>query len=301
MPEFASDSRIQINSDPFVLPKGIHWLFFDLDGTLWDHVGASQAALRAACRNFGIPEEEFLPLFEEANRRAWKLLTEGLTTRERLRVDRFSEALSALVAPSCRAADPDAVSWFYLKQYLKNLSPYVLEGAREVIETARGRNLRVAIPTNGFRDTQIPKVEALGLELMVNFLWTPEEAGCLKPAPEFFRGAMRRANCRPCEVLMVGDSLQDDILPALALGMHAAWFNPLAAAEMAAVEEPEPETKSPEKSGAGSTSASRGGPIAGEEPAAAKTVLVNQIQSLNALTRAIGESRQSLSSKPSSQ
>ena len=43
--------------------------------------------------------------------------------------------------------------------------------------------------------------------------------GSQKPDPAFFRWALQRAGCRPQEALMIGDRLDNDILPGKAVGM----------------------------------------------------------------------------------
>lgn len=49
------------------------------------------------------------------------------------------------------------------------------------------------------------------------------EEGVEKPNPEIFRIALDRANCLPENALMVGDRLDNDIIPAKELGMKTIW------------------------------------------------------------------------------
>src|SRR5207249_3433247 len=50
-----------------------------------------------------------------------------------------------------------------------------------------------------------------------------EEVGRSKPDPALFRHALRAARAGPAECLMVGDRLDNDVAPAVALGMATAW------------------------------------------------------------------------------
>jgi putative hydrolase of the HAD superfamily len=43
----------------------------------------------------------------------------------------------------------------------------------------------------------------------------------LKPHPSIFETALRQANVRPADAVMVGDSLKADIEGAVAAGLHA--------------------------------------------------------------------------------
>jgi len=48
----------------------------------------------------------------------------------------------------------------------------------------------------------------------------------MKPHPECFRPALEALGAVPARTLMVGDSLENDVLGAKALGLHAAWLAP---------------------------------------------------------------------------
>ena len=50
------------------------------------------------------------------------------------------------------------------------------------------------------------------------------EAGVIKPDPRIFRKMLRMSGCRPDETIMVGDTPDDDVAPAKALGMNAVLF-----------------------------------------------------------------------------
>jgi putative hydrolase of the HAD superfamily len=52
-----------------------------------------------------------------------------------------------------------------------------------------------------------------------------QEAGAEKPDRRVFEFALRRARCRPSEVLHVGDSWLADYDGARRAGLHAAWLN----------------------------------------------------------------------------
>ena len=49
------------------------------------------------------------------------------------------------------------------------------------------------------------------------------EEGIEKPNPEIFRIALERANCLPENAVMVGDRIDNDILPAKKLGIKTVW------------------------------------------------------------------------------
>lgn len=48
--------------------------------------------------------------------------------------------------------------------------------------------------------------------------------GMEKPNPDFFRWAIEQAGVRPEESLMIGDRLDNDVIPARSLGMKTLWI-----------------------------------------------------------------------------
>lgn len=46
-----------------------------------------------------------------------------------------------------------------------------------------------------------------------------------KPASAYFQQIVKKLNCSPEQILMVGDNLQKDILGALDAGLDACWLN----------------------------------------------------------------------------
>ena len=50
------------------------------------------------------------------------------------------------------------------------------------------------------------------------------EEGVAKPDLRIFRIALERAACKPEEAVMVGDRIDNDIIPAKKLGMKTVWI-----------------------------------------------------------------------------
>lgn len=66
------------------------------------------------------------------------------------------------------------------------------------------------------------EMAALGLPLTLNA--TSQGWGLSKPDPAFFRKIADELGLEPDEVLYVGDRLDNDVLPAQGIGMHAAFI-----------------------------------------------------------------------------
>ena len=48
--------------------------------------------------------------------------------------------------------------------------------------------------------------------------------GVVKPHPKIYKVTLKRAGAKPCETIMIGDKLKDDVLPCQKLGMNAIHY-----------------------------------------------------------------------------
>jgi putative hydrolase of the HAD superfamily len=96
---------------------------------------------------------------------------------------------------------------------------------RELLESLRGR-LRVAAVSN-FDDsrTMHSLLARLGLDRLFSTAVISIDFGRRKPHPSIFQEALRRIDAVPQRTLFVGDSINEDIGGALAVGMDAAWVD----------------------------------------------------------------------------
>jgi putative hydrolase of the HAD superfamily len=92
--------------------------------------------------------------------------------------------------------------------------------SRRVLMSIR-RHWRVGILTNGMPEVQRRKIEALGVEDLVDEVVLAAECGdgSGKPAPDGFRTVLERLAIRPADAVFVGDDLHADIGGAIAIGM----------------------------------------------------------------------------------
>lgn len=201
----------------------LDWIFFDLDGTLWDHERAVAYGVGKVAERYGLAPISLLPAFLRASEEIWRNAAAGNLDFEALVVRRFEIILDA-VAGGCCSLDAEEVGRFYMKHYLAR--PSVLPGAEDVIRLAASR-ARLAILTNGSRMTQIEKVQQFGdAAAHFEFIHCFEDAGTLKPDARFFLSAAERAGTPPPErILMVGDVEAIDCLPVLELGWKSALVN----------------------------------------------------------------------------
>jgi HAD superfamily hydrolase (TIGR01509 family) len=119
--------------------------------------------------------------------------------------------------------DPDWVEWFYGALRGQVLEQFALRaGCLVTIEALRGRGLHVAVVSNIDDDWLLPMLERSGLDSLLDAWTSSEEARSCKPHAAIYRHALDKAGASPGAVLFAGDSREQDIAGARALGMQTA-------------------------------------------------------------------------------
>jgi HAD superfamily hydrolase (TIGR01549 family) len=92
------------------------------------------------------------------------------------------------------------------------------EDALPVLDELRAAGLRIGLVSNGIRDlTEFVAHHGLAIDAIVD----SRSHGRVKPHPTIFQAALGLLDVAPAETVMVGDSLEEDIGGARALGMRA--------------------------------------------------------------------------------
>jgi HAD superfamily hydrolase (TIGR01549 family) len=94
----------------------------------------------------------------------------------------------------------------------------LFEDALPVLEELRAADLRIGLVSNGIRDLNEFVVHH---RLDVDTAIGSRAHGRVKPHPTIFQAALERLGAAPAETVMVGDSIEEDIQGARALGMRA--------------------------------------------------------------------------------
>jgi len=81
--------------------------------------------------------------------------------------------------------------------------------------------LKLGVITDGITIKQWEKLIRLGIVDFFDDVVTSEEYGLGKPNIEFYEYALRKINLKAEETVYVGDRVDNDIMPANSIGMHA--------------------------------------------------------------------------------
>lgn len=100
-----------------------------------------------------------------------------------------------------------------------------MPGANSLIKTLVARGVKVAIISNGARQSREATLAHLSFNQHVSLLLSSESAGCHKPDPRIFLQAAQTLELDPQQCLYVGDHPINDIKGATAAGMSAVWLS----------------------------------------------------------------------------
>ena len=100
-------------------------------------------------------------------------------------------------------------------------------GARTTLAEL-SRSSRCALATNAADSTEAQIRKALdraGLSPYIEKIFCRQNTGFKKPSPRFFQTLCAGLKTDPGQVILVGDSLENDVLGALDFGFDAVWYN----------------------------------------------------------------------------
>ena len=103
----------------------------------------------------------------------------------------------------------------------------VIDGATEVLAQLSKR-YRIGLATNATVSRKHDVARALERVRLNEFfteIFCYTELGHKKDEPEFWEAVLARLGARKSEVVMIGDSLEQDVLGPMRAGIRAIWFN----------------------------------------------------------------------------
>ncbi len=112
----------------------------------------------------------------------------------------------------------------YRSTKLENIELY--SGVREVLEKLSERGLKLGLVTDAERSDAMDRLEKVGLLVSFDTIVTFDETGKKKPDHRPFLYCLEKMGLEPGEVVLVGDSLDRDVVPGKEIGMltvHAKY------------------------------------------------------------------------------
>jgi HAD superfamily hydrolase (TIGR01662 family) len=171
--------------------KNIKWLFFDLGSTLVDETECYKFRFDEIIRKNNIERQVFID----------KVL-------EMAKQNEFAIKAAA------------EYYGFEIPKWPKELEKLYLD-TKPVLEIL-AQKYKLGIIANQSAGTQ-DRINHWGIGRYFDVVVASAEEGCSKPDLKIFELALARANCKPSEAVMIGDRLDNDIVPANQIGMKTIW------------------------------------------------------------------------------
>lgn len=171
----------------------IKWIFFDVGSTLVDETEAYDHRAREMIEETNIS-------FSDFDSKRIELAKQGFD------------------------GNSEAIKYFGLKKtpwHTEDEIPY--DDAMDTLNLLKRRGYNLGIIANQVEGTA-QRLEIWGLLQYFNVIATSAELGIAKPDKLIFERAFEMAECQPQNCAMVGDRLDNDIIPAKTLGMKTIWI-----------------------------------------------------------------------------
>ena len=204
-------------------------LFFDLDHTLWDFEANARVTLLELYNTLQLEQRGIndFDLFHKNylahNEKLWERYRNGFIKQEELRVKRMRLALLDFKIADETLAKNMSDQFLDLLPTRTILFPY----ATEILEYLTNKNYALHLITNGFEKTQHRKLQSSELEKYFTEVITSEASNSLKPHKEIFDYAFQKTGALHKESIMIGDTIEVDILGAMNAGIDQIHVNHL--------------------------------------------------------------------------
>ncbi|MDP4265262.1 MAG: YjjG family noncanonical pyrimidine nucleotidase [Bacteroidota bacterium] len=204
-------------------------LFFDLDHTLWDfeanaHATLSELYVSLQLKERGVHDFDlFYRNYLVHNEKLWDRYRNGYIKQEELRVKRMWLALLDFKIADDKLAEEMSSQFLGLLPTRTLLFPHT----KEILQWLASKNYSLHLITNGFEKTQHSKLKYSGLDIYFKEVVTSEGSNSLKPQKEIFEFAFQKAGAKPEESIMIGDTIEVDILGAVNAGIDQVHVNHL--------------------------------------------------------------------------
>jgi putative hydrolase of the HAD superfamily len=204
----------------------VRLVFFDVGGTILTVRPSVGHVYAEAAARLGYPVDP--QGVNRAFRAAWGRSLARRRAAEYVSTDAIlREEWRTIVADSFSGLVPEEIAlraFEELYEHFAGPEPWGLAaGAEETFRALKALGVRLGILSNW--DRRLPlTLEKLGISRYFDLMVISYEVGVEKPHPRIFEEALRLAGGIPAGTAMVGDSLDQDIEPARALGWRTLWL-----------------------------------------------------------------------------
>jgi putative hydrolase of the HAD superfamily len=204
-----------------------HHLFFDLDHTIWDFDKNAEETLQELYVTYDLPKlglnsaDLFIETYTRNNHQLWADYHVGKIDKQTLRETRFKKTFLDL------GLSPELIPLQFEDDYVA-ICPTKTNLFPEAHETLQylEKKYTMHLITNGFLESTKMKIGNTDIEKYFKNVIISEIVGVNKPDKAIFEHALNLAGAEKQTSLMIGDSLEADVMGALNFGIDAIYFNP---------------------------------------------------------------------------
>ena len=175
-----------------MLMNKIKWIFFDIGSTLVDESAVYENRIKEITQGNNIDRNEFVA----------KVIERAQTSPK----------------PIVSAAEDYGVNVPAWRHDLEVLYP----DSKEVLQRL-SQKYKIGIIANQDFGTE-QRLTDFNVHQYINLVIASAEEGVAKPDLRIFQIALDRADCKPEEAVMIGDRIDNDIIPANKIGMTTVWI-----------------------------------------------------------------------------
>lgn len=195
--------------------KNIKTIFFDIDGTLIDHKGAQNNAIKEIGKKYlsNISSIQFQKNWLKFTKKNWLLFEQGKLNFNSQKIARVQDTWKSF-SKSIDKKDAEKIINEYVLNYELNLTsfPYVFSTLQYLYK----KKYRLGIISNGSNSQQIKKLKKIKAYdlLEKKLIIISEKIGYAKPDVRIFAHAQKISGTNPTQIAFFGDDINHDILPA---------------------------------------------------------------------------------------
>ncbi len=204
-------------------------LFFDLDHTLWDYNANARSSLAELYDELGLEKagvhnfDLFYDSYILHNEILWDRYRKGEIRADELRVKRMRSALMDFKIGDESLAEKLGARFMEMLPTRNILFP----GTVNTLQYLTDKGYKLHLITNGFEETQHCKLRNSGIDRFFIEVITSEGSNSIKPKREIFDFALKKAAALHHHSIMIGDSIEVDIIGARNAGWDQVYVNHL--------------------------------------------------------------------------
>ncbi|MFW9923729.1 MAG: HAD family hydrolase [Candidatus Thorarchaeota archaeon] len=205
----------------------IQGILFDLDGTLIGPKTKEDQALIAFYKKYQEQLKDksfdaFLKVWSMKGRENLKEFVEGRISFEEKITNQIFATFQEFNHP-INEIEAKVIFNEFLPIYEEQIILY--DDVIPCLTSLKKQDYPLGILSNGFSSDQKKKIKRFNLEPFFDHITISGDYSVAKPNPEIFQICINKFELLPSEIVYIGDNVEWDLLPALALGMEAIWMN----------------------------------------------------------------------------